>query len=104
MGAQQGGSDAIKRMQLAAAGRSRRADALGRRADQATETESPNLGLGGNTFQPQPSGFGSADYFDRDQFNKLAASTGNPSYGERINSQGFKDFLQQLADKRGGKI
>ena len=65
-------------------------------------TDRQRVGSPGREDQPRAP-FGVGNYFDKDQFNKLSASTGNPSYEERMNSQGFKDFLQQLADRRGGK-
>jgi len=90
MGAQQGGTDAIKRMQLAAAGRARRADAIGRGKEGR---ENINRGLGGVVPDMTPG----STFFGGPQQGQVSTTLGPENKGS------FAEFLVQLANNRKGK-
>ncbi len=97
MGAQQGGSDAIKRMQLAAAGRSRRADAIGRRSGKGTGNEINEAFMGGNPNFDERGGMpvvpGEGRPYDaRGQFGNYL--------GGNTNKASFAEFLTKLAQNK----
>ncbi len=93
MGAQQGGSDAIKQMQLAAAGRSRRADAIGRKEGNS------NTGLGGAFGGSIPELASNSTFFGGAQEGQASNTLGG-----NINKPSFAEFLAKLAqNQRGNK-
>ena len=93
MGAQVGGADAAKRMQLAAAGRARRADAIGRQEgeDQGSGSIATDIAQGGLNNAGINFGPGRAN---RGGPMDMISQGGTGSYAQ---------FLQGLAQRKGGR-
>ena len=113
MGAQAGGGDAAKRMQLAAAGRARRADAISRKEGGSAESNDQmnEAFMGGDPNFDERGGMdavpGEGQPYDaRGQYLpgglNERPNMSPTDLGRFNNRPGFAEFLQRLSERRGG--